>query len=640
MDNKNDYSKFKPKLTKAILQEVYSDFPDFLFFKTVKTGIRLCYCTACKKNFSCGTHVLQRLRTLEWDIADSARHGETVKCPVCGKEVKVINTKIQKTPLELSEPKAFFYGVNENDVWVCCYFINRKYSIDGTNCYDEQFETNVYHLKPSLAEHYKRPWSNCFGWYDALLYEPLYREPFQWDVGLMHRKYNYTMVYATKLKPSDTFLKYCGYDNYRQHYEKAPMIQYWCWYCNYPQLEMLSKLGRFETVDELVLRDKEMLSILNWRAAKPWELYKLSKSEYKVWDSISKLYRIPVLKLYKTIKSHDPTDFEYCRWIWNISAHRITSAKKTAKKYYSQRNDIKKILQHCDVLGVSTHYFKNTSEFILKILKYTRPIKEVFKYFERISYSSAGCCWHCPGITVGEVIDLWIDYVNMGDDGSKNFNPYPSNLKEAHDALLNGKTAKTAKQLRRDNKELIASLGRKYKKVNANCRAIAEKYSYDNGTYTFVVPRNIADILIDGWILNQCTARPDVSGNYWRYLDRVNKKEKYIGFVRKSETPDIPWVTIEFEPGGTVLQKRTEGDSQPEELMPTITNFLVEWQNAIASRLEDSDKSEAREAKKRRILEYDELRRTGKKINYGDLAGTLLIDAFEKDLMEIEIETA
>lgn len=610
MNSKDDYSKFKPKLTKEILKEAYSAFPNFLFFTTVKPGERQCCCTACKTVFKCGIHVLQRTATYEWTVADSARHGEIIRCPVCGERVKVINTKLQKRlndpRIEISKPTAFFYGINENDVWVCCYFINRTYSADGKSSYDEQLETNVYHLTPGKAEHYKRRWSHYFGWHERVCLESLYREPFQWDVGRMHRRYNYDLVNATKRKLNDTFLRYSGYDAYVNHAANAPMLQYWCWYCNYPQLEMLSKLGRFETVDELVLQDKEMLRLLNWNASKPWELYKLSKNEYKAWCGLPSYERIPVLKIYRALKADNSDVFQFCRKILNFSHYHI----------------------------------KDALTFARRINKYGRPAKEVFKYFERISRSSAGCCWHCPGISTAEVIDMWIDYINMGDNGARNFNPYPSNLKEAHDALLKGKSAATAKQLRRDNKELIARLGRKYKKANANCRALAEKYSYDNGTYAFVTPHGIADILIDGWQLNQCTARPDARGEYWRYLDRINRKETYIGFVRKSDSPETPWFTIEFEPGGTVRQKRAEHDSQPVELMPVITDFLVEWQNAIASRLDKTDISDARAAKKQRIVEFDELRRTGKTINYGDLAGTLLIEAFEKDLMEIESETA
>ena len=93
---------------------------------------------------------------------------------------------------------------------------------------------------------------------------------------------------------------------------------------------------------------------------------------------------------------------------------------------------------------------------------------------------------------------------------------------------------------------------------------------------------------------------------------------------------------MEFEPGGTVRQKRASGDSQPEDIMPTVIAFLTEWQEVVSKRLTEKDKNAAKRAKVVRNREFEELRRTGKKINYGVMQGTLLIEAFEKDLMEIE----
>lgn len=644
MSAKTKFPEGMPRLSKVMIDEAYSHFPDFLFFTTVKTGERLCRCTACESEFMCGINVLQRTYNQAWSIADTARHGENICCPVCGKRVKVINSKLQKRlsnpRIEISVPTAFFYGIDERTVWVCCYFINRDYSPDGKSCFDEQFLVNAYRLTPEGAEFYKRPWSTFSGWYDELFEEEHYREPFKWDVGLMHRHYSYSFIYATARKLNDTFLRFSGYEEYLKHNINAPMLQYWCWYCDYPQLEMLSKLGRFETVNELVLYDKPMTRLLNWSAQKPWELYRLTKNEYKAWCKLPSYEKIPLLKLYRAAGCSDPTDFEYCRWVWCFACGSIKRAISAAKRFSVFKKEIKDILKRCEKAGTAAQRFKNSPSFAERILKYSRAPKDVFAYFERISRNSAGCCWHCPGITVSEVIDMWNDYVDMGDDGSKSFNPFPSDLKGAHDALLKGKSLQNAKQLRKNNKELIARLGRKYKKANANCRALAEKYSYDNGTFAFITPKGIADVLIDGWQLNQCTARADASGDYWRYLDRINRKETYIGFVRRSDTPNTPWFTIEFEPSGTVRQKRAEHDSQPAELMPLITAFLVEWQRAIAPRLAEDDMADARAAKAQRIIEFQELRQSGKKVAYGELAGTLLIEAFEKDLMEIEEEIA
>lgn len=97
----------------------------------------------------------------------------------------------------------------------------------------------------------------------------------------------------------------------------------------------------------------------------------------------------------------------------------------------------------------------------------------------------------------------------------------------------------------------------------------------------------------------------------------------------------MPWYTLEIEPGGTIRQKRTTGDNQFEDLDEAMP-FLLEWQSVVAGRLNKSDRIKAQKSKVLRIEGFEELRRTKKKINYGELQGTLLVEALEKDLMEAE----
>lgn len=596
----------RPKVPKAALDEVYDGLNNFLFFKTIKTGHRECYCTACKNTFVAGIHTMHRTYNSEWADCDSARHRDEIVCPVCHRPVTVINTKLQrklKNPImNISVAKAFFIAKDYNDVWVRCMFVERNISADGRHIRDEQIETNAYHFTPQGATYWRKYWG-CFGWSDELSRESKFREPFKWDMGFAHYDFDYGMVWVSNLE--DTFLKYSAYEQF-EHYGR---LRYWCWYCEKPQIELLVKLGHTETVEQIIHTDSSIPRLLNWEAKRPWEFFKLTKFEYDQWCKLPKYNRILALKIYKSLKQHN-ADFEICN------------------KLYS--------LCYCNL--------RNVLSLAKRIGKYNKTVQEAIKYFEKISHNSAGACWHCPGITTKQVADMWIDYINMGDDGKSNFNPFPADLKTAHDNLIEAyrikQAKKDAKTLRREQQVLVKKLATKYPKANKNCEALVDKYEYDNGTYAFVTPRSMMDILIDGKILNQCTGRPDANGENWRYFERINRKETYIGFVRKSDSKDVPWFTIEFEPGGTVRQKRAYGDNQPADTTPLVTAFLVEWQKAIAPRLNKSDRRDAQKAKQERLVQFDELRRTKKTINYGTLAGTLLIEAFEKDLMELEIESA
>ena len=184
--------KGEPNIAKKVFDEIYSRFPNFLFFTTIKTGVRNFHCTSCGKDFIAGIHTIRRTDDRYWRIADSCRHNEIIECPVCHKKVRVINTKQQarlnESSIKITEAVAVFNAKNKNDVWVSCYFINRIYSPDGKQCFDDTFKTNVYHLTPDGADFYKRHFG-YFGWSDELFHENLFREPFKWDYNLYHKKY-------------------------------------------------------------------------------------------------------------------------------------------------------------------------------------------------------------------------------------------------------------------------------------------------------------------------------------------------------------------------------------------------------------------------------------------------------------------
>lgn len=230
---------------------------------------------------------------------------------------------------------------------------------------------------------------------------------------------------------------------------------------------------------------------------------------------------------------------------------------------------------------------------------------------------------------------MWLDYLNMAElaGNIKTVSVFPSNLKAAHDSfLIATNCAKNKKELEKIKCEAVATAApiiKKFPKVEKIYKSIKNKYSYSNGKYMIAVPNGITDIVLDGMLLGHCTYRTD------RYYDRISTNESYIVFLRKVSDAEAPWYTLEIEPGGTIRQKRTVGDEQLSDLDEAMP-FLLEWQNVVAGRLNKSDYIKAQKSKVLRIEGFEELRRTKKKINYGKLQGTLLVEALEKDLMEAE----
>lgn len=104
-------------------------------------------------------------------------------------------------------------------------------------------------------------------------------------------------------------------------------------------------------------------------------------------------------------------------------------------------------------------------------------------------------------------------------------------------------------------------------------------------------------------------------------------------FLRRTSAIDAPYYTLEVEPNGTIRQKRTLGDDQKDDIQEA-KKFLMKWQSAVAKRLTDSDRALARVSKALRLQEFKELQEDQVRVRTGKLAGRLLLEVLQDDLLE------
>lgn len=104
--------------------------------------------------------------------------------------------------------------------------------------------------------------------------------------------------------------------------------------------------------------------------------------------------------------------------------------------------------------------------------------------------------------------------------------------------------------------------------------------------------------------------------------------------AKRSRGIEAPWYTLEIEPGGTIRQKRTVGNTQRDSDIEAFTPFLREWQKNVLRKLNREDKALAQASKEARLEEYGQLRARKEPIRNGLLRGQLLADVLEADLME------
>lgn len=229
-----------------------------------------------------------------------------------------------------------------------------------------------------------------------------------------------------------------------------------------------------------------------------------------------------------------------------------------------------------------------------------------------------------------ELLSTWDDYLRMASrlnmDVSNELIFKPKNLIESHDRVVKlcGDADLTLK---------AGDIAMKYPNVDNILQSLKEKFEIATKKYTVIIPERIEQILKEGEILSLCFDRDD------RYFDRINRRESYLFFLRKTEEIEKPYYVLEVEPNGTVRQKRTLGDKQNKDI-DEAKKFIVKWQQEIRKRLSKEDELLGIESARLRIENFNELRRTKARIRGGHLAGQLLVEVLEADLMEVQTNEA
>lgn len=248
--------------------------------------------------------------------------------------------------------------------------------------------------------------------------------------------------------------------------------------------------------------------------------------------------------------------------------------------------------------------------------------KKIYNYLKRQSTLS--------GRKAKGLIGTWEDYIHMakrlGMDVTTELIYRPKDLKKAHDeaAAISGGADVTKR---------AGEIEEKFPDIERIYEEIREKYQYQEKKYSIIIPKRIEDIILEGKILGHCLHGSD------RYFERIHIRESYIVFLRFTEEPGKPYYTLEIEPDGTARQKRTVGDNQNADF-EEAKNFIRRWQQEVQKRLTKEDKELAGISRSLRIEEFKELREEKKKVWHGKLAGKLLADVLEADLMEVEVAAA
>lgn len=251
-----------------------------------------------------------------------------------------------------------------------------------------------------------------------------------------------------------------------------------------------------------------------------------------------------------------------------------------------------------------------------KFIREKMSMEQIYNYVNRQMRET--------GMQLKEVLNTWSDYLSMARrlnlDTDDAIIYRVRKLKQRHDELVEICNEKADAIRAGEILELFPNI----EKVMAGLKA---KYAFSDDKYTVIVPDKIEDILLEGRTLHHCVS----DDKYW---ERIATNESYVMFLRRTESPDKAYYTLEVEPGGTVRQKRTMYDRQNEDIEEARA-FIRKWQKEIRDRMSGKDRKLAQKSKVLRLAEFAQMDKDNVLINTGLLQGQRLVDVLMADLMEV-----
>ena len=302
-------------------------------------------------------------------------------------------------------------------------------------------------------------------------------------------------------------------------------------YANNPAIEMYAKAGMESLVRHLLFK-KGKTKLINRRAKTLFGQLRIKDK-----DALNRL-----------VKNNG-----------NIALLKILQAEKKQKLRLNDEQTefvlrVMKVIHGEEKLQFLTRYMT-----LQKLMNRTR------KYLEQGEYRNEHA-----------VVGAYYDYLQMrlelGYDLSNELYVYPKNLKEKHDQMV------TERLARRDEQH-IAKMKIAYPKIEEKYKRLSKKYSYEKDGMIIRPAKDAGEIVMEGRILHHCV------GRQW-YLEKHNKGNSFILFLRRTSAPDEPYYTIEIR-GSEIVQWYGIKDTKPDKEI--IEPWLKEYTEHLSAGKKDAD---------------------------------------------------
>lgn len=236
-----------------------------------------------------------------------------------------------------------------------------------------------------------------------------------------------------------------------------------------------------------------------------------------------------------------------------IKSHRVQEYKKSEDRdtlyilQMEREKDIK--MNDADIQRILRYAPTATLERIKDIMKFVK-FRKMMNYIEKQKKTN----------DTTDAFTFYRDYLDMKSkleyDMTDDIILFPHDLRDAHDKAVIESNEREADIRKKAVMKKFPNIQKKYNRL-------ARIYSYSKGEYIIRPVKNAAEIIDEGRMQHHCVGSRDT------YLKRHDKGESYILLMRKKESPEMPFVTIEIK-GDEIYQwyeaydkKETKDTTQP-----------------------------------------------------------------------------
>ena len=357
-----------------------------------------------------------------------------------------------------------------------------------------------------------------------------------WDDCNLYGNANIT-IHAGRILPhtyremQGTIFQYSALQEYEKMALEVNPISYLVRCLDFPQLEMIVKMGLSETAASMVRCECGIIADTNAKR-------------------LDKFLGIRKERTHQLIKSKG-----------SRALLEVMKMEKNLKQNWTDGQ-----IEHLAVTGLKQGQVEQALQYM--------GIQKLLNRIERY----AGCRYESTCLRAEERIRhtavTYTDYLSMrlslGYDLTNTVYQQPRDLEAAHNKMA-------AEQNKKEAEKRLQEVKKKFEGIRNSYRKLRNRYFYEDDEYIIRPARSAEEIVMEGRILHHC-----VGGD--SYLGKHNDGQTYILMLRFAKEPEIPYITVEIERDtNRIIQWYGAHDRKPDK------EHMQKWLDDYVGHLKQKD---------------------------------------------------